>query len=308
MKLLKEGSIGNEVRKLQTLLKIKADGIFGPMTKKTVIKFQLSRDLKPDGIVGSDTWSVLFNNPGGLMDGIDEDTDINGQYFNTDFDQVIHKYYLGRDQYVNGDRKRNNEYFFLHHTAYYADPYRTIDMWDRDSRGRIATEFVLGGQGYRTEDDEHDGVMVQAFPETGYAWHLGKTGSGYMNRHSVGLEICSIGYLDNEFKSYVGKKAHENQVITLETAFRNKVNWHRYSDKQMEEVEKLIKYIGERDQIDMRIGLQQWIKKYGPTKAFEFQQEAYNGTVKGLLSHTNVRRGKMDVYPDPRLIDIIMSI
>ena len=58
----------------------------------------------------------------------------------------------------------------------------------------------------------------------------------------------------------------------------------------------------------MRIGLQQWIKKYGPTKAFEFQQEAYDGKVKGLLSHTNVRKGKMDIYPDPRLVDIIMKL
>ena len=150
--------------------------------------------------------------------------------------------------------------------------------------------------------------MVQAFPETGYGWHLGRTGSGYMNRHSIGLEICSIGYLDNDFKSYVGKTADRDQVITLETAFRKKIYWHKYSDKQIEEVEKLIKYIGERDQIDMRLGLQQWIKKYGPVKAFEFHEDAYYGKVKGLLSHTNVRKGKMDVYPDPRLIDVIMSI
>ena len=61
--------------------------------------------------------------------------------------------------------------------------------------------------------------QVQAFPETGYGWHLGKTGSGYMNRHSIGIEICSIGYLDDEYKSYVGKRAIESQVIELETPF-----------------------------------------------------------------------------------------
>jgi len=62
MKLLKEGSIGYDVEKLQTLLKIKVDGVFGPMTKSTVIKFQLSRDLKPDGIVGEHTWTLLLTN------------------------------------------------------------------------------------------------------------------------------------------------------------------------------------------------------------------------------------------------------
>ena len=308
MKLLRRGAEGYEVKKLQRILKITADGVFGPMTEKAVIQFQLSRDLKPDGIVGSNTWGLLLNNPTGIITDIDEDTDTKGQYFDTNFGQTIHKYYLSKDQYVNGDRKRNNEYFFLHHTAGGCNPYTCIDHWNRDSRGRIATEFVLGGQNYRTGDDEYDGIMVQAFPDTGYGWHLGKTGSGYMNRHSIGLEICSIGYLDNDFKSYVGKQAHESQVITLDEAFRKKIYWHKYSDKQIEETEKLIKYIGERDQIDMRIGLKQWIKKYGPTKAFEFQEDAYYGKVKGLLSHTNVRRGKMDVYPDPRLIDVIMSL
>jgi len=308
MKLLKDGSIGYDVEKLQTLLKIKVDGVFGPMTKNTVIKFQLSRDLKPDGIVGENTWMLLLTNNGNLIKDIDQDTDITMQYFNTSFDQIIHKYYLDKGQYVDKDPTRNNQYFFLHHTAGGPNPYACIDNWNRDTRGRIATEFVLGGQDYKTGDAEYDGIIVQSFPEGGYGWHLGRTGSGYMNRNSVGLEICSIGYLDNEYRSYVNKKAKADQVITLSDVFKNKQYWHKYSDKQIEEVEKLIKYISERDQIDMRVGLQQWIKKQGPIKAFGFQEDAYLGRVKGLLSHTNVRKDKMDVYPDPRLIDVIINL
>ena len=57
----------------------------------------------------------------------------------------------------------------------------------------------------------------------------------------------------------------------------------------------------------MRVGLQQLIKKYCPIKAFEFQEDAYYGKMKGLLSHTNVRKGKMDIYPDPDIIDMILS-
>ena len=307
MKLLKKGSKGQEVVRLQSILKLKPDGHFGPLTEKAVIKFQLSRDLRPDGIVGNQTWGLLLNGHTEHDTGIDEDTDTNSQYFETPFGQRIHRYYLSKGEYLDKKYGRN-EYFFLHHTAGGSNPYRCIDHWNRDSRGRVATEFVLGGQNYRTGDDEHDGIMVQAFPETGYGWHLGKTGSGYMNRHSIGIEICSIGYLDDDYLSYVGKKALDSQVIELEPAFKRKRFWHKYSDKQIKEVEMLLKYIAERDEIDMRIGLQQWIKKYGPTKAFEFQQEAYDGKVKGLLSHTNVRKGKMDIYPDPRLVDIIMKL
>ena len=305
--LLKKGDKGADVLKLQKLLGVNRDGDFGPKTEQAVIKFQLTLNLKVDGLVGANTWQALVAHKGSLVEsGIEHDTDIEEQYFKTSFDQIIHKHYLSTSEYLKKPGK--NEYFFLHHTAGGDNPYKCIDNWNRDSRGRVATEFVLGGQNYRNGNDEYDGIMVQAFPESGYGWHLGKTGSGYMNRHSVGLEICSIGYLDDDHKSYVGRTADYSQVITLDEPFRRKKYWHKYSDKQIEEVEKLIRYVGERDQIDMRIGLKQWIKKYGPTKAFGFHQDACDGKVKGLLSHTNVRKTKMDVYPDPRLIDVIMSI
>jgi hypothetical protein len=306
MKLLKHGSEGPEVVKLQKLLKITADGQFGPMTHKAVIRFQMHNELHPDGIVGDITWSMLVHAPRLSNESIDEDTDASSQYFKTNFNQSIHRYHLDADQYLKKPGK--NEYFFLHHTAGGANPYTCIDHWNRDSRGRIATEFVLGGQDYKSGNADYDGIMVQAFPEDGYGWHLGKTGSGYMNKHSIGLEICSIGYLDNEDRSYVGSKAIASQIISLDEVFRRKLKWHKYSDDQIEEIHKLILYIQERDQIDMRLGLQQFIKKYGPTNAFEFQEDAYYGKIKGLLSHTNVRKTKMDVYPDPRLIDVIMSI
>jgi hypothetical protein len=110
------------------------------------------------------------------------------------------------------------------------------------------------------------------------------------------------------YTTYFRSTVAEDQVIKLESPFRKKQYFHKYSDKQMLEVEKLLKYIAERDEIDMRIGLKQWIKKYGPKKAFEFQEDAYYGKVKGLLSHTNVRRDKTDCYPDERLIEIILNL
>ena len=72
--------------------------------------------------------------------------------------------------------------------------------------------------------------------------------------------------------------------------------------------EKWNKYVAERDEIDIRLGLKQYIKKFGPTKGFDFQEDAYYGKVKGLLTHTNVRKGKMDCYPHPDFVDMIMSL
>jgi hypothetical protein len=305
MELLKEGSKGPEVQRLQRLLGIAPDGVFGPGTKKAVVKYQLSVNANPDGIVGNNTWSLLLTR-GVEKNAIDEDTDIMGQFYTTPYNQVIHKHYLPKNEYVKGPIK--NHYIFIHHTAGWEDPYKCIDSWGKDNRGAIATEFVLGGQKVTTGDDTHDGVMVQAFPDGNQGWHLGKTGSGVMNRQSVGIELCNFGYLTSELKTYAGQKAHESQVCKLKEPFKGYTNWHNYSDKQIDELEKWLKYVADRDNIDLRIGLVQWIKKYGPTKAFEFQEDAYRGEVKGLLSHTNVRRDKFDCYPHPKLVEMLLKL
>jgi len=56
---LKRGSTGSNVRYLQTVLGIKSDGQFGPITDKTVRAFQAAQGIKVDGIVGPITWGKL---------------------------------------------------------------------------------------------------------------------------------------------------------------------------------------------------------------------------------------------------------
>ena len=57
--LLKLGSIGDEVKKLQRILKIVIDGDFGPITQKAVKAFQQKMGLLVDGIVGPKSWEKL---------------------------------------------------------------------------------------------------------------------------------------------------------------------------------------------------------------------------------------------------------
>lgn len=305
MRFLKKGDTGEEVRRLQHILGIKTDGIFGNKTRDAVVNYQLYYELEPTGFVDNETWALLLSKGGGV-DKVTVDTDLSKQVYNNRYEQTIQQYFLPKGEYVQ--EKYKNEYVMLHHTAGTANPFATIDQWAKDSRGRIATEFVLGGQDHRTGSSKHDGVMVQAFPEGNFGWHIGNSGSGYMNRRTVGLEICSMGHLNSDKKTYVNTQPVDSQIIQLPEAFRGALYWHKYSDKQIEEVGKWIKYVGERDQIDVRVGLKDWIRKHGPTKAFGYNENAYYGKVKGLLSHTNVRKDKMDVYPDPRLVDVILSL
>jgi putative chitinase len=58
--LLKLGSKGEDVKKLQQKLGIGADGSFGPGTEKAVKDWQAKNGLKADGIIGDASWSRLF--------------------------------------------------------------------------------------------------------------------------------------------------------------------------------------------------------------------------------------------------------
>ena len=58
--LLKVGSKGDDVKKLQEKLGLTADGSFGPGTEKAVKTWQSSNGLTADGVVGDGTWSKMF--------------------------------------------------------------------------------------------------------------------------------------------------------------------------------------------------------------------------------------------------------
>ena len=292
--VLKKGSKGTQVKELQEFLGITADGDFGPGTEKAVMKWQANNGLTVDGIVGSKTWDAM-----GLAT-----TDNTEQYYTTPNGLIIQRHYLPKGEYKEGPTSK--EYLFLHHTAGWHKPINCIDSWGKDDRGAIATEFVLGGPSIKGNDDEWDGKMVQAFPDGGYGWHLGQNGSQHMHNHSVGLEICNFGYIENG-KTYANVTAHESQVVTLKKPFRGHQQWHRYSDNQIEATRKLILYIAERDNIDVRDGLVKEIKNKG-VAGFEFNESAYYGKVKGMWTHTNTRKDKTDLFPQEELIDMLLSL
>jgi putative chitinase len=59
--ILKVGSRGEDVKKLQSKLGLSADGVFGPGTEAAVKKWQSSNGLTADGIVGEGTWGRMFS-------------------------------------------------------------------------------------------------------------------------------------------------------------------------------------------------------------------------------------------------------
>lgn len=294
MAILKLGSRGEAVKLLQRYLGLSDDGIFGQITKYEVKKFQKNAGLKPDGIVGRKTWEFLKL----------ASTDNTETYYQTESGLFIKAYHMDQDEYVN--EITNKDYVFIHDTAGWNNPFAQVDGWNNDKRGRIGTEFIIGGQNIKNNDDAYDGEVLSTFPQGHYAWHLGRNGSQYMHEHSVGIELCAFGYLQDG-RAWQGTRAHSRQICTLKKPFRGYKKYHRYSNRQIEKLSMLLKHIGDRDNIDVRDGLPKWIKKEG-VKAFEFKADAFFGRVRGTLSHTNTRNDKFDCFPQPELIDMLVSL
>ena len=157
--LLKLGSKSEDVKILQRFLKLKDDGSFGPKTELAVKKWQKENKLKDDGIVGPKTWEMM---------GLDQlvTTDNSERLNESNSGLIIEQYFLPKGEYLVGPT--NKEYLFLHHTAGGHNPYQVVDMWGRDTRGKIATEFVLGGQSASGNNDKFDGKLIQCLPNGMY--------------------------------------------------------------------------------------------------------------------------------------------
>jgi hypothetical protein len=296
--LLKRGDSGEDVKLLQKALGVTpANGTFGPKTDEAVRNFQGRNGLRIDGLVGPTTQRLIFG--ADLEKHLDSEITLNAHEI----------YYLDKDEYNAGPNKP--EYLFLHHTAGADNPFAVVDQWNDDTRGRIATEFVIGGQSVNGKSTKYDGVIVKCMPDGGFGAHLGDNGSRSMHTNSVGIEVCNFGPLTkvgNVFKTYVGTIVHPNQVCDLGFKFRGFQYWHKYSEAQIEALRELILFIKERNGINIKKGLVEWLATKTPAEAFEFSQDAWSGKVKGMLNHTNTRKDKTDMSPQPELIKMLKSL
>lgn len=204
---------------------------------------------------------------------------------------------------------QNSEKFqiYLHHTAGNSDPFGVFKDW-KSNPEKIATCVVIGGTP-RKNSPFHDGQIVQGFSSKKWAYHLGLRESTFNNfnlpymsldRISIGIEICNWGqltYNEGKYYNWVGNPIPNEQVITLSTPFRGYRYFHNYTDKQIESVEKLLRYWGDVYDIPLTY----------KDNVFEVNENALSGEP-GVYTHCSVRYDKIDVYPHPKLIEMLKSL
>jgi hypothetical protein len=193
---------------------------------------------------------------------------------------------------------------YLHHTAGNANAEQVFKGWAANTE-RIATCVSISGKGTATID----GQIVQGFSSKFWAYHLGlkqdiftkhKVPYQSLDKISIGIEICCWGQLtlkDGKFYNYVNREVPADQVCELEKPFKGYKYFHNYTDAQIESTKELLLL---------------WKEKYGIP--LEYNEDIWDITPRalkgepGVYTHNSVRKDKVDVYPHPKLIEMLKSL
>jgi len=194
---------------------------------------------------------------------------------------------------------------YLHHTAGNPDGKAVFRWWAQDKQGRIATCISISGKGKNTKDGE----IIQGYSSKYWAYHLGckskffaAMGLPYkeLDKYSIGIEICNWGNLtlkNGKFYNYVKGEVPADEVCELDTPFKGYKYYHNYTDAQIESTKQLLLYWGEVYNIPLDYN----------EDIFDLTPRAYKGE-KGVFTHNSVRPDKVDIYPHPKMVEMLKSL
>lgn len=218
----------------------------------------------------------------------------------------ITQYTFNKAQYLQDEYKKTQIY--LHHTAGNANPYGVYKDWEKNEE-RVATCMVVGGKNTPDNSSWVDGEIIQGFASKHWAFHLGLKESTFdkynikyqsLDRISIGIEICNWGQLtlkEGKYYNYVNKEVPKEEVVELTNPHRGFKYYHAYTDAQIDAVEEILRILKVKFNIPI---------KYNPD-IWDITTRALKGEP-GVYTHNSVRTDKVDVSPQPKLIDMLKSL
>jgi N-acetyl-anhydromuramyl-L-alanine amidase AmpD len=216
----------------------------------------------------------------------------------------IIKDYLPPNQYVQDSKFIPNQ-IVLHHTAG-GSINSSITYW-KSSRDRVGVHFCI----------DRNGDIYQCIPlERAWAYHLYvaspgnkierrfKVNGSMYDRQAIGIELANYGYADvynGRFLNCYGQVMSPEKVTKLDTPFRGKSYWEKYTDAQINSLEKLLIYLLEQFP-KIGVGIN---KDF--SDIFEINREALL-FVPGIYGHISYRTDKSDIYKDKDLLEMLNNL
>jgi hypothetical protein len=117
-----------------------------------------------------------------------------------------------------------------------------------------------------------------------------------LDKISIGVEIINWGQLtekDGKFFSYTGREVKD----VIEVNYKKYQYWENYTDAQIESTRELLLLWRDRYEIPLSYNEDIW----------DVTDRALKGEA-GVFTHNSVRKDKVDVYPHPKLIEMLKSL
>lgn len=172
MSTLRKGDSGSEVKYLQRLLGVTADGIFGSNTETAVKEFQKNNNLTADGIVGQKTWTALESSSNKLS--------------TQESDYGISITVKGITNNIT-KKSRSIEYLAIHYTAGASsekgNALSTRNYFQK-SNTNASADFIV---------DDETIIQTNSNIYNYYCWAVGDGNgkNGITNSNSISVELCS---------------------------------------------------------------------------------------------------------------------
>lgn len=210
-----------------------------------------------------------------------------------------------KDQYYREsfDKKQ----VFIHHTVSGIGVDGDLQHWI-GTKPRIATCIIIDRKGdiYQCFGSKywghHLGIKVKVFKDNEITLKLNEKNrvinNVLLNKHSVGIELDSWGWLEEKngkYYSYTGKEVNDVQIY--DKPFRGHTVYEKYTCEQLESLEKLLMYWNGKYDIPLCYNEDMW----------DLSKNALNG-YGGIWTHVSVRPDKSDCHPQPELIAMLKNL
>jgi N-acetylmuramoyl-L-alanine amidase len=192
---------------------------------------------------------------------------------------------LKSDQYYPSVQKKTH--IILHHSAG-GSAASSIAYW-ASTPEHIATPYII----------DRDGTIYECFDPQFWAYHLGVKGATWLEKASIGIEICSYGQLTpnmaGELLTYTKKVIPKDKAVKCE--FRGFQWYEAYTPEQITALKQLLPYLMDRFKIQPQADRKNFWE-YRDAKTLP----------PGIWSHTTVRKDKVDIFPQKEIVEAVYSL
>lgn len=197
----------------------------------------------------------------------------------------------------------------LHHTMSSHNAINVIAGWEKNDNF-VSTPYIIDGTGF----------VHSVYPDKYWSYNLGiKEPNHFISKACVPIELTNWGNLSyrparkktksEEKEGYYNAYGKYQFALDSKYVYQNKYRefnaWHKYTDQQLEATYDLIADLADTHDIDLRSGILEYRDE--PLSMFCLNEDALNGKP-GLWMHCNFRIDKLDLHPQPELIEMLLSL